>query len=97
MMALRVGIAGVRGGDPRDFFQGGPVCEHRRPQLGPVGPAAARDHIVDGGEREPFVVEVAVTHGARSAHRVKARVRFGGRLKSVGRPEPGGLAVDLGA
>lgn len=36
-------------------------------QFGQVVPSAARDHVVDGGQREALVVEVSVQHDEGSA------------------------------
>ena len=62
LIALSVGISDVGTADPIYFAKRAAVTERRLAQSGPVIPAATADHIVDGGERELLVVEVAVLH-----------------------------------
>ncbi len=63
MVALCVGITDVGLAHAGYFVQGGAVAQCCQAQLYPVLPAATADHVVDGGEREVLVVEVAVLHG----------------------------------
>jgi hypothetical protein len=63
LIALGVGIRDVGATDPIYFAKRATVTERRLAQGSPVLPAATADHIVDGGERELLVIEVAVLHG----------------------------------
>jgi hypothetical protein len=62
LIALGVGIRDVGTTDPIYFAKRATVTERRLAQSSPVVPAATADYIVDGGERELLVVEVAVLH-----------------------------------
>ncbi|MDR3481018.1 MAG: hypothetical protein P4L91_09920 [Burkholderiaceae bacterium] len=51
--------------DSLHFVEQSAVSQSRPPQLGPVRPAATRDHIVNGGEGEALMVKVSVEHGCQ--------------------------------
>jgi hypothetical protein len=63
MVALCVGVADVGLAHADYFVQGGAVAQCCQAQLYPVLPAATADHVVDGGDREVLVGDVAVLHG----------------------------------
>jgi len=45
-----------------DLIQQRVVLQNRAPQIGPILPPPTRNEIVDGGERETLMVEVAMQH-----------------------------------
>lgn len=48
------------------FVQQARVSQNRLSQLGPVIPTAARNDVVDGGERVRWMVKVSVQHGGQT-------------------------------
>lgn len=48
-------------------LQDGWVPSGRVPEVGPVAPLSAGDDVVDRGQGEPAVIEVAVAHGSRES------------------------------
>ena len=61
-MALTVGVVGVVGADALDFRHHFTIIQGGASEILPILPLAARNRIVDGGQREPFVIEMAVQH-----------------------------------
>ena len=61
-MALTVGVVGVVGADTLNFRHHFTIIQCGVSEILPILPPAARDSIVDGGQREPFVIEMAVQH-----------------------------------
>ena len=61
-MALGVGGPGTRAADALYAVQERWVRANGPAQVGPLGPTAASDHVVDHRERVLPVVEVTVTH-----------------------------------
>ncbi len=62
MVALSVGIPDISETDALDPVRQGYIGAQGSAQIGPVGPAAARDHVVERRERVALVVEVTVAH-----------------------------------
>jgi hypothetical protein len=61
-MALRTRIVDTRFADPFNFCQDLAVIQDGGAQARPIVPSTARNDVVDGGARQPLVVEVAVFH-----------------------------------
>lgn len=72
-MALGQGIVDLPGAHSFDPLQDGRVPAGRVPEVGPVAPLSARDDVVDRGQCQAAVIEVAVAHGPREAGRVASR------------------------
>jgi hypothetical protein len=67
VITLGVGIGNARATDAFYLRQQRPVAQSRLTQLGPLPPAATRDHVVDGGQGETLMVEVTMQHGEQLA------------------------------
>lgn len=61
-MTLGIGIGNVGAADLFYLVKQRAISQHRPSQFSPVIPAATRYHVVDGGEREALMVQVAVKH-----------------------------------
>lgn len=72
-MALGPGVSHMAGAYAFDPLQDGRVPAGRLPEVGPVAPLSARDDVVDRGQGEAAVIEVAVTHGPRESRGVAGR------------------------
>ena len=83
-MALRVGVDDLRGADALDPVQNRGVPTGGIPKIGPVVPLAAGDDVINGGESEATVIQVAVTHISLSSG---IRRPLGPGLVPVGRRE----------
>lgn len=66
-MALGPGVLHPAGAHSFDLFQDGRVPAGRSSEVGPVAPLPARDDVVDRGQSESAVIEVAVAHGPRES------------------------------
>ena len=64
-MALRARIPLVPGAYPLDPFHDQRIPPGRSPKVGPMPPSPPSDDVVDRGQGQAAVGEVAVTHGVR--------------------------------
>lgn len=62
-MALRVRITRVGAANARYLVKQATIRQGGLAQFGPVPPLATRDHVVNGGEGEALMIEMAMMHG----------------------------------
>jgi hypothetical protein len=62
VVALGIGVGNVRKTNPLHFIQQGAVSQDGPAQFSPIPPLTTGNYVVDSGESEVLMIEVAMKH-----------------------------------